>query len=99
MSKKSKDYLEGKISGMAKSYGIAYDAIVKAKKSIEDVWLIHEFNENYDGKENPQKKELEFAAAALKLAIEIFDTDYYQKIEKAKAKLERAYEQSYNSHD
>jgi hypothetical protein len=96
---KSKDYLEGKISGMAKSYGIAYDAMAKARKSLEDVWVIHDLSEGYPAKENESKQQLEFAIGALRMAMQIFDDDYYDKIEEAKAKLERAYEQSNDSDD
>lgn len=88
MSKKSRDYLEGRISGMAKSYGIAYDAIVKARKSLEDVWVIHDLSEGYPAKENESKRELEFAIGALAMALQIFDDNYYEKIEQAKRKVE-----------
>jgi translation elongation factor EF-1beta len=88
MGKKSKDYLEGKISGMAKTYVLAYDAIVKASKSLEDVWMIHDLSEGYPAKQNESKQQIEFALGALKMALEVFDASYYEKIEKAKQKLE-----------
>lgn len=90
MSNENKDYLEGKIEGMTEVYEVADNAILKVRKSLENVSEIYEFMYDYSRELDSNKQQFDFASAALRRALEVFDIDYYDKIEEAKAKLENS---------
>jgi|AntAceMinimDraft_11_1070367.scaffolds.fasta_scaffold238831_1 hypothetical protein len=86
----NKDYLEGKLGGMFECYDIAEKAMSKVIKSLEDVWSIHEMDDNFKNRANNDAymAKLEFANNSIRMLRQVFQDDYDSKIDEAKALVE-----------
>jgi hypothetical protein len=85
----------GNMQGMFECHAIFSESLSRLRQSLDDVWSIE-----YNGKITPSKQaymdKLSFAVDTLGSLEELFQDEYFRKLDELKAEEEAEYEEEYH---
>lgn len=87
MEGNKESYGEAKLEGMFEAYNLADEAIGRLRRSLENVWSIHDQDDSLNKSSQEYRERLEFAISTLSVLRENFGDEFDMSISEIKSGL------------